>query len=54
MSGWPLIATNIVDMDQGTPNNQWTDTSGDDPGPGNIWYYQVTAYNANCAIEGPF
>lgn len=51
---WPLVATNIVDMDQATPNNQWTDTSGDDPGPGNVWYYQVTAYNGNCSAEGPF
>ncbi len=51
---WPLVATNVVDMDAGTPNYQWTDHSGDDPGPGGVWYFQVTTYNANCPAEGPF
>jgi len=50
---WPLVATNVVDMDEGTANIQWTDTSGDVPGSG-TWYYQVTAYNSNCPAEGPF
>ena len=52
-STWPIVATNVVDMDEGTPNIQWTDTSGDAPGSG-TWYYQVTAYNAYCPAEGPF
>jgi hypothetical protein len=52
-STWPLVASNIVDMDAGTPNIQWTDTSGDVP-PSGTWYYQVTAYNGICAAEGPF
>jgi len=47
---WPLVATNVVDMDAGTPNIQWTDTSGD----GGDWYYQVTAYHSVCDVEGPF
>lgn len=53
-SSWPLVGSNVVDMDAGTPNYQWTDHSGDEPGPGGIWYYQVTAYNAYCSAEGPF
>jgi hypothetical protein len=52
-STWPLVATNVVDMDAGTPNIQWTDTSGDVP-PSGTWYYQVTAFNAACSAEGPF
>lgn len=51
---WPLVGSNVVDMDSGTVNYQWTDHSNDDPGPGNIWYYQVTTYNDNCPGEGPF
>jgi len=54
---WPIVATNIVDMDAGASNIQWTDFSNDDPGGGGIWYYEVTAYNSNCpndSAEGPF
>lgn len=51
---WHLEGSNVVDMDQSTPNYQWTDHSGDDPGPGGIWYYQLTTYNLNCPAEGPF
>ncbi|NMC00358.1 MAG: hypothetical protein GYA35_08785, partial [Thermoanaerobaculaceae bacterium] len=51
---WPLVGSNVVDMDQGTANYQWTDHSGDDPSPSSIWYYQVTTYNNNCPAEGPF
>ena len=50
---WPLVATNVVDMDESTPNLQWTDSSGDVP-PSGTWYYQVTAYNGGCGAEGPF
>ena len=50
---WPLVATDVVDMDEGTPNNQWVDGSGEEP-PGGIWYYMVTAYNHHCPAEGPF
>jgi hypothetical protein len=53
-STWPLVGTNVVDMDQSAPNYQWTDHSGADPGPGGVWYFQVTTYNANCPAEGPF
>ena len=53
-STWPLVGTNVVDMDQSAPNYQWTDHSGADPGSGGVWYYQVTTYNANCPAEGPF
>jgi len=52
---WEIVASNILDGDAATSNNQWTDISGDIPGgPYNTWYYQVTAYNANCPAEGPF
>jgi hypothetical protein len=52
---WPVVASNILDGDAGTPNMQWTDISGDDPGaPYYTWFYQVTAYNAYCPAEGPF
>jgi len=47
---WPLVASNVVDMDEGTPNIQWTDASGD---PGD-WYYLVAAYSSICDEEGPF
>ena len=52
-ANWPLVATNITDMDAGTANIQWTDATGDVP-PSGTWYYQVTAYNAQCGTEGPF
>jgi hypothetical protein len=50
---WPLVASDIIDMDQGTPNKQWVDSSGD-VSPSGIWYYQVTAVNSRCPAEGPF
>jgi hypothetical protein len=49
---WPLLADNVVDMDEGTDNNQWVDTSGD-VSPTGTWYYEVTPYNAACDEEGP-
>ncbi len=49
---WPLVASDVVDMDEATPNKQWVDTSGDVP-PSGIWYYQVTAANHRCPAEGP-
>lgn len=54
VSAWPILATNVGDGDPGTPNIQWTDSSGDDPAPSSVWYYQVTAYSSNCRSEGPF
>jgi hypothetical protein len=51
---WPLLGTNIVDMDAATPNKQWVDTTGTAPPMGQVWYYEVTAVNATCAAEGPF
>jgi hypothetical protein len=44
---WTLLASDVIDMDEGTPNKQWVDTTGD---PGD-WYYQVAAYNHHCAAE---
>jgi SdrD B-like domain/Galactose oxidase, central domain/Kelch motif len=52
-ASWPLVASDVIDMDQGTPNKQWVDTSGAIP-PGGTWYYQVTAVNSRCPAEGPF
>jgi len=51
---WPLVGTNVVDMDASAANYQWTDHSGADPTPSLVWYYQVTTYNATCPAEGPF
>jgi hypothetical protein len=50
---WPLLGANVADESPATPGFQWTDAGGD-PSPGAAWYYQVTAYNALCAAEGPF
>lgn len=50
---WPLVADDIVDGDEGTPNRQWVDISGD-VSPTSIWYYHVTAFNNRCPAEGPF
>jgi hypothetical protein len=46
---WPLIGSNVVDMDAATANVQWVDQSGDS----GSFYYQVSAYNAACDAEGP-
>jgi hypothetical protein len=46
---WPLVGSDVRDMDAGTANIQWVDQSGD---PG-TWFYQVNAYNAVCDTEGP-
>ncbi len=53
---WPQMAVNVVDMDPAAPDYQWIDTSGQEPpGPDNLWFYQLTAYNgAPCDAEGPF
>jgi uncharacterized repeat protein (TIGR01451 family) len=54
-STWPVLGSNVVDMDEGSPNVQWVDATGDDPGPPYYtWFYQITAYNAYCPAEGPF
>jgi len=53
-SSWPLLATNVVDMDAATPNRQWVDTTGTAPPQGQVWYYEVTAFNVACGAEGPF
>ncbi len=34
---WQLVASDVIDMDQGTPNKQWIDTSGA-VSPTGIWY----------------
>ena len=53
MATWPLVASNVVDMDEATPNLQWVDSSGD-LSPTGIWHYQITAWNDRCPAEGPF
>lgn len=54
-SAWSCVATDVIDMDEGTPNKQWVDTSGEDPPPGySVWYYQVAAFNHGCPAEGPW
>jgi hypothetical protein len=49
---WPLVASDIVDMDQGLANAQWIDSSGD-ISPTGIWYYDIAAYSNRCLVEGP-
>jgi uncharacterized repeat protein (TIGR01451 family) len=49
---WPLVASDIVDMDEEEPDRQWVDSTGD-VSPTGVWFYQVTAYNSRCPAEGP-
>jgi hypothetical protein len=49
---WSQIGANVADADDATPNKQWIDSSGD-VSPTGIWFYEVAAYNGNCAAEGP-
>ena len=53
-ASWPLLGTNVIDMDAAAPNRQWVDTTGTSPPMGQVWYYEVTAFNASCGAEGPF
>jgi hypothetical protein len=46
-----LLGSNVVDMDAGTPDNQYVDQTGDVGGP---WFYQVAAWNEACGAEGPW
>ena len=48
---WVLLGSNVVDMDEGTPNNQYVDQTGDVGGP---WFYEVAAWNDACGVEGPY
>jgi hypothetical protein len=48
---WTMIGSNVVDMDQGTPNYQYVDQTGD---VGSPWYYKVAAWNGACGVEGPW
>ena len=47
---WTMLGSNVVDMDEGTPDNQYVDQTGDVGGP---WYYEVAAWNGVCGAEGP-
>jgi hypothetical protein len=56
MSQWSREGTDVIDMDEATPNKQWVDISGD-ASPSGTWYYEVTAFNHRCPAgsdEGPF
>jgi hypothetical protein len=48
---WIMLGSNVVDMDEGTPNMQYVDQTGDVGGP---WFYQVAAWNDVCGAEGPW
>ena len=49
---WPLVASDVIDMDESEPNLQWVDSSGD-ISPTGVWYYDIAAYNHRCPAEGP-
>ena len=51
MGPWVLLGSNVVDMDEGTPDNQYVDQTGDVGGP---WFYEVAAWNDACSVEGPY
>jgi len=48
---WVLLGSNVVDMDEGTPNVQYVDQTGDMGGP---WFYDVAAWNDACGTERPY
>jgi hypothetical protein len=48
---WNMIGSNVVDMDEGTPDNQYVDQTGDVGGP---YYYEIAAWNGTCGMEGPY
>ena len=50
---WIPYGTDVTDGDPNTPNIQWSDATGTNPGLGGVLYYQVTAFNHNCNAEGP-
>jgi hypothetical protein len=52
LGSWSLVGAEITDEDGGTPDIQWTDSSGAAP-PAGIWYYQVVAVNGACGLESP-
>ena len=45
-----MLASDVVDMDAGTPDIKYVDQAGDVGGP---WFYKVKAYNNACGAEGP-
>lgn len=45
-----LLAQDVKDMDEGTPNVQFTDVGSNVGGP---YFYQVRAFNGTCGSEGP-
>jgi hypothetical protein len=49
---WPLVASDVIDMDEAASNKQWIDTTGD-ISPTGIWFYSISAYNHRCPAEGP-
>ena len=53
LASWPVVADDVIDMDESTPNKQWVDTTGD-LSPTGMWFYQVTAFSHLCPAEGPF
>jgi hypothetical protein len=46
------VATDVIDMDDATPDKQWVDRSGD-ASPTGAWYYHVTADNHICGPSPP-
>ena len=44
---WPIVDSNVVDMDPVEPDLQWVEPSND-VSPIGIWYYQIVPDDANC------
>ena len=51
MGPWTLLGSNVVDMDAGTPDDQFVDQTGD---VGEPWFYEVAAWNNAYGAEGPW
>jgi hypothetical protein len=47
---WLLLDSNVVDMDEDTPDIQYIDQTGD---VGDLWFYKVAAWNDTCGAQGP-
>jgi hypothetical protein len=50
---WTLLGSDVADNDPVAPNIQWADPTAATPAVGGVFYYQITAFNHICNLEGP-